>query len=90
MPRCRRREEALDAQSPLGDAGPQCRDAYAVNDVTAEHNADGSVTVHFGGDESAENYIPITPGWSYLLRLYRPRNEILDGSWSPPEAQPLD
>jgi len=28
------------------------------------------------------------PGWNYLVRLYRPRAEIVDGSWKFPEAQP--
>ena len=63
--------------------------AYTVNDVTAKPNADGSVTIHFGGDENAPNYLPIAPGWNYLLRLYRPRKEILDGTWKLPEAEPV-
>jgi hypothetical protein len=63
------------------------KDAYTVNNVTAEPNADGSVTIHFGGDENATNYLPITPGWNYLLRLYRPRRELLDGAWTAPEAE---
>lgn len=62
------------------------KDAYTVNNVTAKSNADGSVTIHFGGDERASNYIPITPDWNYLLRLYRPRRELLDGTWKAPEA----
>jgi len=60
--------------------------AYTLNNVTAKPNADGSVTVRFGGDEKAENYLPITPGWNYLLRFYRPRTAILDGTWKVPEA----
>lgn len=63
------------------------KNAYTVNNVTAETNADGSVIIHFGGDESASNYLPITPGWNYLLRLYRPRRELLDGKWKAPEAE---
>ncbi len=63
------------------------KNAYTVNNVTAETNADGSVIIHFGGDESASNYLPITPGWNYLLRLYRPRPELLDGKWKAPEAE---
>ena len=27
-------------------------------------------------------------GWNYMVRLYRPRKEILDGTWKFPEAQP--
>jgi hypothetical protein len=65
------------------------RNAYTVNNVTAKPNADGSVTIQFGGDESAPNYIPSMPGWNYVVRMYRPRKEILDGSWKFPEAQPV-
>lgn len=66
------------------------QNAYTVNNITAQRNADGSVTVHFGGDQTATNYLPITPGWNYLLRLYRPRTQILDGSWTPPRPRPVD
>lgn len=63
------------------------KNAYTLNDVTAKPNADGSVTIRFGGDETAENMLPITPGWNYLVRLYRPRKEILDGTWKFPEVE---
>jgi hypothetical protein len=36
-----------------------------------------------------EDHYVIAPGWNYLVRLYRPRKEILDGSWNFPEAAPL-
>jgi len=64
------------------------RNAYSVNDVTAKRNADGSVTVHFGGDPGSLNYLPITPGWNYVVRMYQPRKQVVDGSWRFPEAQP--
>lgn len=63
------------------------RNAYTLNNVTARPNDDGSVTIQFGGDETTANYLPITPGWNYLLRLYRPRPAILNGSWKAPEPQ---
>lgn len=64
--------------------------AYSVNSVTAVRDADGAVTIQFGGAaDQATNHLPITPGWNYLVRLYRPRQEILDGSWSFPTAQPV-
>lgn len=63
--------------------------AISVNNVTGKRNADGSMTIHFGGDPSATNYLRIMPGWSYIVRLYRPRAEILDGRWTFPEAQPV-
>ncbi len=65
------------------------RGVYSVNNVTAKPNADGSVTVQFGGqsDGGAPNWIPVSPGWNYVVRLYRPRKAILDGTWRFPEAQ---
>ena len=64
--------------------------AYSFNNFTAQPNADGSVTVRFGGCRSGDaNCLPITPGWNYMVRLYRPRPEILDGTWIFPEAQPV-
>lgn len=64
---------------------------YSVNNVTAKRNDDDSVTVQFGGDPSeAPNCIPITPGWNYIVRLYRPQKSILEGSWKFPEAKPVE
>jgi hypothetical protein len=66
-------------------------DAYTLNNITAKKDADGSVTVQFGGcDGKAANCLAIFPGWNYLVRLYRPRKEILDGTWKFPEAQPVN
>lgn len=64
--------------------------AYTINNVTAKRNAGNSVTIHFGGDEKASNYLPIMPGWNYLARMYRPRKEILDGSWTFPIAEVVE
>jgi len=65
-------------------------DAYSLNNQTAKLSADGSITVQFGGCESAtRNCLPIAAGWNYAVRLYRPRKPILDGSWTMPEAQPV-
>jgi hypothetical protein len=67
-------------------ANPQ--NAYSLNNITAAKSADGSVDIQFGGcDGAVANCLPITDGWNYLVRLYRPRPEILDGSWTFPEAQ---
>jgi hypothetical protein len=65
-------------------------DAYALNNVTAKKSADGSIAIQFGGcDGKVPNCLPITPGWNYTVRLYRPRAEILDGRWKFPDPQPL-
>jgi hypothetical protein len=67
------------------------RGAYSVNSVTAMRNADGTVTVHFGGcGDDRPNCLPIMDGWNYIVRLYRPRPEVLDGSWSFPTVEPVD
>jgi hypothetical protein len=45
------------------------------------------VTIQFGGcDGKIPNCLPITKGWNYMVRLYRPRAEILNGTWKFPEA----
>jgi len=63
-------------------------DAYSLNNITARKNTDGSVTVQFGGcDGKIPNCLPIMPGWNYTVRLYRPRPEILNGTWKFPEPQ---
>jgi len=63
--------------------------AYSVNNVTGKKNKDGSMTVHFGGDPKQPNFLPIMDGWNYLVRLYQPRKEILDGSWKFPKPMPV-
>jgi hypothetical protein len=68
---------------------PNPFDAYTINNLTAKTNDDQSVTVHFGtGDGALDNCLPIMPGWNYTVRLYRPRAEILHGTWTFPPAQP--
>jgi hypothetical protein len=62
--------------------------AYAYNSVTAKKDPDGGVTIHFGGDPSQANYLPITPGWNYIVRLYQPRQPLIDGSWTFPVETP--
>ncbi|HEY7603714.1 MAG TPA: DUF1254 domain-containing protein [Gaiellaceae bacterium] len=63
------------------------RAAYTLNDITAAKNPDGSVTIRFGGDDDQPNCLPIFPGWNYMVRLYRPRPEVLDGRWTFPSLE---
>jgi hypothetical protein len=63
-------------------------EAYSVNSVSGVTNPDGSITVNFGGDSSVPNPLPLEEGWNYVVRMYRPRPEILDGSWTFPELRP--
>ena len=63
----------------------------ALNNVTAEKNADGSITINAGGCEDGRiNCIPITPGWNYVARVYRPKSEVVSGEWVFPEMQPTE
>lgn len=62
---------------------------YVVNDRNAAADPDGSITVHLGGDTGQSNHLYIMDGWNYIIRLYRPRKEILDGSWTFPAAKPV-
>jgi hypothetical protein len=70
---------------------PNDRNAYSVNSVTGTRNDDGSVTVHFGGcEDDRVNCLPIMEGWNYTVRMYRPRPEILDQSWTFPVVRQVD
>lgn len=60
----------------------------SFNNLSAKPNEDGSFTIHFGGDPNSTNYLPITKGWNYAVRMYKPRKAILDGSWKFPDFEP--
>jgi hypothetical protein len=69
---------------------PNPYNAYSLNNITAHKNADGSITVQFGGcDGKVPNCLPTVKGWNYLVRLYRPRPEVLSGKWTFPRAEPM-
>jgi hypothetical protein len=64
--------------------------AYSLNSITAKKGEDGSISVRFGGyDGKTPNCLPVMPGWNYLVRLYRPHPEILNGAWTFPQAEPV-
>ena len=64
-------------------------DSYSINNLTAKPNKDGSVTVNFGtSPDGKDNFLYVMDGWNYVVRLYQPREEVLNGKWSFPEPQP--
>ena len=64
--------------------------SYSINNLTAEPNKDGSITVDFGTNpEGKKNFLYVMDGWNYAVRLYLPRKEILNGEWTFPEPQPV-
>jgi hypothetical protein len=72
-----------------GFLAPNDLNRNSYNNTSATPNEDGSYTIHFGACEDGRiNCIPITPQWSYTIRLYQPREEILNGSWTFPAIEP--
>ena len=65
-------------------------DCYVLNSIIGERNLDGSMTVHLGWCDDGRQYcLPIMEGWNYVVRLYQPGPEILDGSWTFPDVEPV-
>ncbi|MBL4597709.1 MAG: DUF1214 domain-containing protein [Rhizobiaceae bacterium] len=62
--------------------------SYSINNISGKQNEDGSFTVNMGGCEDKRvNCVPLTEGWNYTVRLYKPGKELLDGSWMFPAAE---
>jgi hypothetical protein len=81
---------SISVYNATGYFEPNKHGVYSVNSITAQKDADGAVTVQFGGfDGKSANCLPTPKDWNYTVRLYRPRPEILSGKWKFPEAVPL-
>lgn len=77
---------SISVYNEKGYFEPNKENAYSINNVTAKKAGDGAVAVQFGGENDGKaNYLPITPGWNYTVRLYRPRKAISDGTWKFPD-----
>jgi hypothetical protein len=70
-----------------GFFAPNDQNAYSVNSLTGTPNEDGSFTIHFGGAPGSVNHLPIAEGWNYSVRFYKPRKEILAGTWTFPDVK---
>ena len=63
---------------------------YAIGDRDPlKYNADGSLDLYLQnadpGPDKRANWLPAPPdGFSLVMRLYSPKQALLDGSWSPP------
>ncbi|KUE86353.1 carboxylesterase [Cupriavidus necator] len=78
---------SISVYNEKGYFEPNAQGAYTLNNLVAKKDADGAVSVQFGGcDGKQANCLPVTPGWNYMVRLYQPRAQILDGRWKFPEA----
>ena len=79
---------SISVYDAKGYFAPNAQNAYSLNNLTAKAGDDGSFAIQFGGcDGRIANCLPTPPGWNYLVRLYRPRREILNGAWTFPEPQ---
>jgi hypothetical protein len=66
----------------------QKNEPYTQSSISAKKARDGSIVVQFGGcNRVIRNCLTTMPGWNYVVRLYRPRPEVIDGVWTFPEAQ---
>ena len=61
--------------------------------MPAPDDLEGWKTVQAANDEAkeakADNFLPIVPGWNYIVRMYQPGPEIMDGSWTFPSPEPV-
>jgi hypothetical protein len=62
-----------------------------LNAANTKMNADGTFTVHFGSKEACgdvPNRMDVSEGWNFLMRVYRPGQSVLNGSYKLPDAVP--
>jgi hypothetical protein len=55
-------------------------------------NADGSLDLYIQsaslGKDKEQNWLPVgNAPFTLLMRLYSPKNEVLDGTWTPPPVK---
>jgi Transposase DDE domain len=59
--------------------------------VATRYDKLAAIVIQFGDCEGQlPNCLPIVKGWNYTVRLYRPRTEILNGTWTFPTAQAVN
>jgi hypothetical protein len=59
-----------------------------LNSVTLKPSDDGAFAIQLGGcDGKILNCLPTPPTWNDLVRLYRPKPEVLSGAWTFPEPR---
>lgn len=62
----------------------------SLNNFTTIPNNDGTFTINFSNDNNKINNLNIKNGWNYTIRMYEPREEILNGSWKFPQEQRIN
>jgi hypothetical protein len=59
-----------------------------------KRNADGSIDIHLSsanpGDDKEANWLPAPKGpFTVMLRIYWPKQDVIDGRWNPPGIKPV-
>ncbi|MCX5515758.1 carboxylesterase [Kaistia algarum] len=79
---------SITVYNAKGFLEPNPLNAYSLNNLTAKKADNGDIKVQFGGcDGKIDNCLPVPDGWNWMVRLYRPHADILDGSWVFPDVE---
>jgi hypothetical protein len=76
-----------------GDDGYMKSVNAILNSSNVKLSSDGTFTVFFGSKElcgDVPNRLDVTPGWNFLLRVHRPGQSVLDGSYVVPAARSVN
>jgi len=73
-------------------------DRYSIGDRTAglEKDSDGGLTIHLQAESPGRgkdaNWLPCPKAdeWFLVLRMYRPRPEVIDAKWKCPAVERQD
>jgi hypothetical protein len=63
-----------------------------LNKFNTQFNADGTFTVYFGSQEQVGNLpnrLDAPEGWNFVMRVYRPGDSVLNGSYKLPSVEPI-
>lgn len=77
---------------------PNAAERYSVGDRTAGlvSDADGGLTIELSAtappQNAAVNWLPVASGKPFylMMRLYRPKDAVLNGQWIPPAIEAVD
>ena len=75
-----------------GSDGYMKSDNVVVNSANVKLNGDGTFTVYYGSKEvcgDVPNRLDVTEGWNFLMRIYRPGQSVVDGTYKLPNAEPV-
>ena len=74
-----------------GADGYMKSDNSILNRSNVKMNADGTFTARFGSEKACgavPNRLDVSEGWNFLMRVYRPGESVVNGSYKLPAAAP--